>query len=78
MVKEVHSNYGVKFNKTYIEEDLLPSYTDIRNNDPGARYNECTLQFRRDSLRFNLKKCEDELETANARSLKLIKLFETA
>ena len=67
MIKEVHSTYGVKFNKTCIEEDLLPSYTDIRTNDPGVRYNECTLQFRREVLHINLKKCEDELVTTNAR-----------
>ena len=78
MIKEVHSTYGVTCNKTCIEEDLLPSNTDIRTNDPGVRYNECTLQFRREVLHNNLKKCEDELVTTKQGSMKSIKLSETA
>ena len=63
-IKDVHSSLDALFNSTCIKENLLPSYTDIRNSDPTVRYEDCNLNFRMEFLKENLKKCEEEQKTA--------------
>ena len=61
--KMVQSLYGRMFNRTCLDENLFPNYTDIRTADPGVRYEDCTLRFRRDVVIRNLNKCESECKT---------------
>ena len=61
---ETNSSFGYLFNSTCIKENLLPSYTDIRNNNPTVRFEDCNLNFLMECLKENLKKCEEERKTA--------------
>ena len=69
--KQIQSSYGVVFNETCLNENLLPKYTDIRTHDPGVRYEDCTFKFRRDLLILNLDKSKQEFHqvTEEIRSL---------
>ena len=59
----VRSSYGMMFNITCLDENILPKYTDIGTAEPGVKYEDCTLRFRRDVLIRNLNKFESECKT---------------
>ena len=63
--RSVQSSFGIKFNKTCINEDILPNYTEIRIYNPRVRYEDWTLRFRRDIEKINLTKCEEEFKSIN-------------
>ena len=54
--KQIAAKYGVLFNKTCLNEGLLPKYTNIRTHDPVARQERFTLEYRRELMVYQLKK----------------------
>ena len=63
--KKIQSSFGVTFNKTCLNENLLPKYTDIRNCHPGILYGDCIIIFRQNVLAKNLQKSSENLEANN-------------
>ena len=63
--KKIQSSFGVTFNKTCLDEYLLPKYTEIRTYHPGIRYEDCTIRFRQDVVARNLQKSTEDLEALN-------------
>ena len=73
--KEVNARNAVIFNKTCIEQGLLPKYSNIRLHDPAIRQRQCTLDFRRNLVAEQLKDKENELSKLEEEQRKLQKEF---
>ena len=59
--KLVNVNNSVIFNKTCLEQGLLPKYSYVRLHDPAIRERQCTLDFRRNLVKEQLKENESEV-----------------
>ena len=63
--KKIQSSFVVTFNKTCLNENLLPKYTEIRTYHPGIRYGDCIIRFRQNVVAKNLQKPNEDLEANN-------------
>ena len=45
--KLINCQYAAQFNKTCLNENILPNYTNIKVHDPAARSDNITLEYRR-------------------------------
>ena len=59
--KEVNTRYSELFNKTCLNENLLPTYTNVRTHDPAARTEDITLEFRRKLIQRQIDLNQDQL-----------------
>ena len=56
----IKNKFGIIFNKTCLNEGLLPKYTNLRVHDPVVRKEEFTTDYRRKLVEYELQKCERE------------------
>ena len=59
--KVTNRSYGVVFIETCINENLLPSFIDIKPFDPAANEREYTTNFRKEMLLRELDNQRDKL-----------------
>ena len=52
--KLISQEYGILFNKTCLNEGLLPKYTNFRLHDPAAQNEPFTINCRKQLLKLQL------------------------
>ena len=61
--KREKANNTVIFNRTCLQEDILPKYTNIKVHDPAVRKTAFTKEYRRKLVEHQLKEKEETAES---------------
>ena len=60
--KLIHIQSSLVFNEICINENILPNYTRIRPHDPAARSEQCTMEYRKQLVKRQIKAKKEESE----------------
>ena len=69
--KLIKAKYALAFNKTCINENTLPKYSNVRLHDPAARDEAFTKDYRKKLVEYQLHTKEETCKTLQKRLDKL-------
>ena len=73
--KIVNAENSVIFNRTCLEQGLLPKYSNVRLHDPAIRQKQCTFDFRRNLVKEQLEESESDVIKLKEEQVKLQRQF---
>ena len=68
--KLIKNRYSISFNKTCINESILPKYSDIKIHEPAVRKAKFSKEYRLKLVKYQLRKKEKLQESLIKKKLK--------